>query len=84
MHFGTALWRVDIATYCSWLPGDVRGFRNREHRIHSSGDYKHRPPVAEHEGLRRYNEPLRSSVVVIPRALRLLVAGTIARALLEA
>ena len=28
-----------FGTYSSWLPGDARGFRNRDHRIHSSGDY---------------------------------------------
>jgi REP element-mobilizing transposase RayT len=41
-------------TYGTWLPGDPRGFRNRHHRIHSSGDYKHPPPEGEHEGLHRY------------------------------
>ncbi|MFM9956438.1 MAG: hypothetical protein ACKVZJ_00035 [Phycisphaerales bacterium] len=39
-----------------WLPGDARGFRNREHRIHSSGNYKRRPPIGEHAGLRALNE----------------------------
>jgi hypothetical protein len=40
---------------CSWLHGDKRGFRSREHRMQSSGDYKHRPPE-EHAGLRKYHE----------------------------
>jgi hypothetical protein len=45
-------WRhVIINTKSSWLHGDERGFRNRGHRIHSSGDYKHRPPKGEHLGL---------------------------------
>lgn len=35
-----------------WLPGDVRGFRSRAHRIHSSGDYRSPPPEDEHAGLR--------------------------------
>jgi hypothetical protein len=47
---------VIIGSRCSWLHGDVRGFRNRGHRIHSSGDYKHRPPVSEHKGLREYHQ----------------------------
>ncbi|HXE53962.1 MAG TPA: hypothetical protein VN541_13150 [Tepidisphaeraceae bacterium] len=48
-------WRhVIINTRSSWLHGDPRGFRSRGHRIHSSGDYKHRPPKGEHEGLHRY------------------------------
>jgi hypothetical protein len=38
-------WRhVIIKTRSSWLHGDERGFRDRGHRIHSSGDYKHGPP----------------------------------------
>jgi hypothetical protein len=50
-------WRHIVCnTKCSWLPGDDRGFRSREHRIHSSGDYKNPPPKNEHEGLRRYQE----------------------------
>lgn len=39
-----------------WLPGDERGFRSRDHRIHSSGDYKHRPPSWEHIHLRNWAE----------------------------
>jgi len=37
-----------------WLHGDRRGFRTVDHRIHSSGDYKHRPPAGEHAGLHRH------------------------------
>ena len=37
-----------------WLPGDRRGFRSRDHKVHSSGDYKNPPPPDEHEGLRRW------------------------------
>ena len=47
---------VMIGSRCSWLHGDERGFRNREHRLHSTGDYKHRPPAAEHQGLRKYHQ----------------------------
>ncbi|MGC4031382.1 MAG: hypothetical protein QM754_06510 [Tepidisphaeraceae bacterium] len=39
---------VIVNTRCSWLHGDPRGFRDRGHRLHSSGDYKHRPPQGEH------------------------------------
>jgi hypothetical protein len=50
-------WRhVVLNTKCSWLHGDERGFRSRQHRIHSSGDYKKRPPRSEHEGLREYHK----------------------------
>jgi len=45
-------WRhVIVNTRNSWLHGDPRGFRDRDHRIHSSGDYKHPTPEGEHAGL---------------------------------
>ena len=31
-------------TYGTWLPGDPRGFRTRDHREHVQGDYKNPPP----------------------------------------
>ncbi len=37
-----------------WLPGDPRGFRDHDHRIHSTGDYKRPPPPGQHAGLYRY------------------------------
>jgi hypothetical protein len=47
---------VMIGSRCSWLHGDKRGFRSRDHRIHSTGDYRHRPPAKEHDGLLRYHQ----------------------------
>ena len=47
---------VIVNTHSSWLHGDRRGFRSRRHRIHSSGDYRHRPREGEHAGLRDYHE----------------------------
>jgi hypothetical protein len=43
-----------LGTRCSWLHGDRRGFRDRRHRTHSSGDYKNPPPESEHAGMRQY------------------------------
>jgi hypothetical protein len=37
-----------------WLPGDDRGFRSRHHKVHSSGDYRHRPPRGKHACLERH------------------------------
>lgn len=51
------MWRhVIVSARCNWLHGDPRGFRSREHRIHSSGDYKSPPPPGEHAGLWRYHQ----------------------------
>ena len=64
-------WRhVVICTLNSWLPGDPRGFRTRDHKLHSSGDYKHRPPRGEHTGLHRYSRSVSGQPVIIPPALR--------------
>ena len=64
-------WRhVIVNTRCSWLHGDARGFRDRDHRTHSSGDYKHRPPIGEHSGLRRYYRERSADPVTIPPELR--------------
>lgn len=42
---------VVLTFYGNWLPGDPRGWRSRNHRRHSSGDYKNPPPANEHRGL---------------------------------
>ena len=73
-----------IGTYASWLPGDERGFRNRGHRIHSSGDYRNPPPREEHEGLRNYNLEHTGGKVEIPPDQRLRLARIIARLLTDA
>ena len=51
---GCAWWHLILTGRYTWLPGDRRGFRNRGHRIHSSGDYKTPPPPDEHEQLREH------------------------------
>lgn len=63
-----AWWHVSWNTYGTWLPGDPRGFRNRDHRIHSSGDYKRRPPESEHAGLHRYSKRVSDHEVVLKTA----------------
>jgi hypothetical protein len=49
-----AWFHTQIWCYGNWLPGDPRGFRSDNHRIHSSGDYKHRPPTGEHAALHHH------------------------------
>jgi hypothetical protein len=71
-------WRhVIVNTHSSWLPGSPRGFRNRKHRIHSSGDYRSPPPPGEHEGLHRYNAGKSSPQVEIPQELQGVVGTTL-------
>ncbi len=67
---GKQWWHLILSTRGSWLPGDPRGFRSRGHRIHSSGDYKHRPPAQEHAGLHWYQTTRASDVVQLPTPLR--------------
>jgi len=63
-------WRhVIVNTHNTWLHGDLRGFRNREHRIHSSGDYRNPPPADEHAGLRAYHEQRSGEAVRLPYAV---------------
>jgi hypothetical protein len=38
-------------TYGTWLPGDPRGFRTRDHREHVEGDYRNPPPKGKYDGL---------------------------------
>jgi hypothetical protein len=73
------LWRhVIINTRGSWLHGDERGFRNRGHQIHSSGDYKHKPPVEEHVGLYGYQIGKSPPEVRIAKSLRPVLGGELA------
>lgn len=65
------LWRhVIFNTKSTWLPGDPRGFRNRKHRIHSSGDYKSPPPRGEHAKLHDYMKRKSSAEVHVELDLR--------------
>jgi hypothetical protein len=64
-------WRhINIHTYGTWLPGDPRGWRSKDHKKHSSGDYKHRPPPGEHAGLYEYSQQVSGDPVTIPRQCR--------------
>jgi hypothetical protein len=77
-------WRhVVISTYGSWLPGDPRGFRSKDHAIHSSGDYKNPPPPGEHAGLHRHAKGITGAPVMIPAALRPMVGEAILAKLLK-
>jgi REP element-mobilizing transposase RayT len=66
---GMQWWHIVVSTWKSWLPADKRGFRSRDHKIHSSGDYKNPPPIEEHAGLRNYHQQKSSEPIVIPADL---------------
>jgi hypothetical protein len=70
---------VMVGTRCSWLHGDERGFRSRGHRVHSSGDYKHRPPSSQHEGLRKYHRERSRKPVSLELEVRIRVAEEFVR-----
>jgi REP element-mobilizing transposase RayT len=71
-------WRhIIVNTRNSWLHGDERGFRDRHHRTHSSGDYNRPPTSHEHEGLRDYFERRAGEIVEIPVEQRPVVGSAI-------
>ena len=75
-------WRhVTIGTHNSWLPGDPRGFRSKDHKIHSSGDYKNPPPTGEHVGLYEYSKRISGEPIIILSELRPVVGRAILRKL---
>jgi REP element-mobilizing transposase RayT len=78
------LWRhVIINTFGTWLHGDERGFRSRKHRIHSSGDYRDRPPPEEHAGLHEFQKAHARREVTIDRSRRRTVGQALLTALLH-
>jgi Transposase IS200 like len=65
-----------FSTYGTWIRGDERGFRDHDHRIHSSGDYRDPPPHAEHQGLRRWvRQHMHKEPVRLDMTLRRVVCG---------
>ena len=70
---GYSWWHLVLTGRYTWLPGDRRGFRNREHRIHSSGDYKTPPPREEHELLREHYHDAATQVRLFDSAARVCI-----------
>ncbi|MCX5661933.1 MAG: hypothetical protein NTW19_19820 [Planctomycetota bacterium] len=67
---GLRWYHVTFSTYGSWLPGDPRGFRDKGHRIHSSGDHLHPPPAGEHAELWRRAKKKTREPVELPVSAR--------------
>ncbi len=51
-------YHVNGTTYGMWLPGDARGWREKNHRKHVEGDYKHPPPEGTGEKILRRSKDL--------------------------
>ena len=75
-------YHVNGNTYGTWLRGDPRGWRARDHREHVIGDYKNPPPKGMYEDLYRRSKHLmsRKPVHLAPDA-RTLVCGVFVQAL---
>ena len=57
-------------TYGTWLPGDPRGWRSRNHRVHVPGDYKNPPLVSFHHIHRRSQRAQKHPPTRLTRAQR--------------
>jgi hypothetical protein len=78
MPLPSRMWRhVILFTFGTWLQGDTSGFRTRNHKIHSSGDYKVPPPKEEQEGLRIYQNSRDHEKVVLPDDLKEVVGKAV-------
>jgi REP element-mobilizing transposase RayT len=49
-------YHVIIGMYGTWLPGDVRGWRERDHKKHVPGDYRDPPPSGFGQALHTYSQ----------------------------
>lgn len=75
-------YHATFGTRNSWLPGDPRGFRSRDHKIHSSGDHKSPPPVGEHAGLYAYSKAISGQPLILPDTCRKGVCNKVVNTLL--
>ncbi|CAN5610580.1 hypothetical protein BH09PLA1_BH09PLA1_24860 [soil metagenome] len=66
MSLDQRFFHIIINTHSTWLHGDPRGFRSREHRIHSSGDYRNPPPRGEHARLHAHQLKHSAPPTVLP------------------
>ena len=69
--------------YGSWLRGDPRGWRARNHREHVDGDYKHPPPKRTYDELFAQSKALmKRDPVQLERGLRSFVLQMIVERLM--
>lgn len=71
-------------TYGTWLRGDPRGWRARDHREHVDGDYKHPPPPGKYTELFELSKSrMNRDPVKIRRDLHQFVLDQVIQRLLE-
>lgn len=70
-------WHLILNARGSWLTGDPRGFRSRNHRKHSTGDYINPPPAGEHAGLHRAVRRSARPAMSFPRDLWPVLGGAL-------
>jgi len=71
-------WRhLTFGTHNSWLPGDPRGFRDRHHKLHSSGDHRNPPPAGEYAKLNEHARQISGRPVLLEQAHRQIVLRSI-------
>ena len=51
-------YHADGHTYGTWLPGDARGWREKQHKKHVKGDYRNPPPEGSGNGLLHHSRAL--------------------------
>ncbi len=84
MQIDLQWFHVILTTYGAWLPGDPRGFRTREHRLHVDGDYKCPPPVGQYDRLyQAASRSLKQEVVTIAKQERQIIATAFRDRLIE-
>jgi REP element-mobilizing transposase RayT len=79
---GLRWFHITWSTVNAWLPGDERGFRSKDHKIHSSGDHRNPPPNQEHAGLRKYWQQRAGKPILIPSELRAIIGKAVLAKLL--
>ena len=70
------------STYGTWLRGDPRGWRARDHREHVQGDYRNPPPPGIYEEMHEQSaRSMKRPGVVLPWEARVVAVRTMVEAL---
>jgi REP element-mobilizing transposase RayT len=71
-------YHVTVHTYGSWLRGDPRGWRDKDHRQHVDGDYRNPPPLKLYERLHNHAKSImKREPVLIAKDVRQIVVESV-------